>query len=152
VINGFDYAYGVEGLGTSNFPGYETLSAGQVSAGITPSNVPGTDLDKVKVVPNPYIGSAAWNNPAPSDASAWEHKLQFTNLPTDATIKIFTVDGDFVDEIKAGQSVRGGDPGSSVAEWDLITRNNQEAAPGIYLYVVQSPSLGEKVGKFVIVR
>lgn len=152
VINGFDYAYGVEGVGTSDFPGYENISAGTVSANITPSNPPSNTLDRVKVVPNPYIGSAAWNNPAPSDASAWEHKLQFTNLPADATVKIFTVDGDFVDEVRAGQSVRGGDPGSSVAEWDLITRNNQDAAPGIYMYVVQSPSLGEKVGKFVIVR
>jgi hypothetical protein len=152
VINGFDYAYGAEGLGTSDFPGYEIISAGKVTSAITPSNPPTNSLDRIKVVPNPYLGSAAWNNPSPSDASAWEHKLQFTNLPADATVKIFTVDGDYVDEVRAGDSVRGGDPGSSVAEWDLITRNNQDAAPGIYLYVVQSPSLGEKVGKFVIVR
>jgi hypothetical protein len=40
----------------------------------------------------------------------------------------------------------------SVAEWDLITRNNQEAAPGIYMYIVDSPSAGQKIDKFVIVR
>ena len=40
----------------------------------------------------------------------------------------------------------------SVAEWDLITRNNQDAAPGIYIYVVDSPSAGTKTGKFVIIR
>lgn len=123
---------------------------------ISPSNPEATTLDRVKVVPNPYIGSARWNNPAPSDAFPWEHRIQFTNLPGDARIKIFTLDGDYVAEIEANKSVVIGEEfdvsSPSVAEWDLMTRNNQEAAPGIYMYVVSSPSLGEKVGKFVIVR
>ncbi|MDD3806828.1 MAG: hypothetical protein PHE86_02155 [Candidatus Marinimicrobia bacterium] len=113
-------------------------------------------LDNVKVVPNPYVGSAIWNNPIPSSTNPWEHRLQFINLPADAKIKIFTIDGDFVKEIYAGETVRIGegypDARESVAEWDLLTRNDQEAAPGIYMYVVDSPSLGTKVGKFVIVR
>jgi len=102
------------------------------------------------------VGSAIWNNRIPSSANPWEHRLQFINLPADATIKIFTIDGDFVDEIHAGETVRIGegypDARDSVAEWDLLTRNDQEAAPGIYMYVVDSPSLGTKVGKFVVVR
>jgi hypothetical protein len=114
-------------------------------------------LDNVLVVPNPYVGSERWNNPFPSDTFPWEHRVQFTNLPADATVKIFTLDGDFVAEIQAGESVRRGEettsaPPQSVAEWDLMTRNNQEAAPGIYLFVVESPSLGETIGKFVIIR
>jgi len=124
---------------------------------IAPSNPVATStLANVKVVPNPYIGSASWNNRTPSDEFAWEHRLQFTNLPADAKVKIFTLDGDFVAEVKANTTVIVGEEvntaSASVAEWDLMTRNNQEAAPGIYLFVVQSPSLGEKVGKFVIVR
>ncbi|MCK4822379.1 hypothetical protein KA005_41835, partial [bacterium] len=159
VVNGFDIAYSVQsisielpepfGIQESNI-----LTSLQV---ISPANAVATSLDRVKVVPNPYIGSARWNNPIPSDVDAWEHRIQFINLPSDATIKIFTLDGDFVDEIKAGQGVRqseswSSETASSVAEWDLITRNNQEAAPGIYLYVVESPSAGEKIDKFVIVR
>ena len=38
-----------------------------------------------------------------------------------------------------------------VAEWDLTTRNNQEAVSGLYIYVVDSPS-GKATGKFVIMR
>jgi hypothetical protein len=159
VVNGFDIAYSVQsisielpepfGIQESNI-----LTPLQI---ISPANAVATSLDRVKVVPNPYIGSARWNNPIPSDVDAWEHRIQFINLPSDATIKIFTLDGDFVDEIKAGQGVRqseswSSETASSVAEWDLITRNNQEAAPGIYLYVVESPSAGEKIDKFVIVR
>ena len=124
---------------------------------ISPANPVATrTLNNVKVVPNPYIGSAVWNNRSPSDTFAWEHRLQFTNLPADAKVRIFTLDGDFVAEIKANRTVVVGEEvapnAASVAEWDLMTRNNQEAAPGIYMFVVQSPSLGEKVGKFVIVR
>ncbi len=124
---------------------------------IAPANpVATTTLKNVKVVPNPYIGSARWNNPTPSDGSPWQHRIQFTNLPSDAKIKIFTLDGDYIAEVKANETVIAGEEetpnAASVAEWDLMTRNNQEAAPGIYMFVVQSPTLGEKVGKFVIVR
>jgi hypothetical protein len=152
VVNGFIYSYAVEGFGSTVIPDLEVVSAGPVSRQLSPSNVPGTNLDNVKVVPNPYIGSVQWNNPSPGDANPWEHKIQFTNLPADATVKIFTLDGDFVDEVSAGHNVTGTFAGTSVAEWDLISRNDQEVAPGIYLFLVQSPSLGEKVGKFVIVR
>jgi hypothetical protein len=115
-----------------------------------------TTLDNVKAVPNPYVGSTVWNNRIPSSANPWEHRLQFINLPADATVKIFTIDGDYVKELRAGETVRVGEgyPAArdGVAEWDLLTRNDQEAAPGIYMFVVESPSLGTKVGKFVIIR
>jgi hypothetical protein len=155
VINGFDYSYKVQSYGP--VVNGERLTENVAPVEISPANPVANKLDNVKVVPNPYIGSAAWNNPRPSDIEPWQDRLQFINLPADATIKIFTLDGDFVDEIKAGQGVVNGLEGNavtanSVAEWDLITRNNQDCAPGIYMFVVQSPSLGEKVGKFVIIR
>lgn len=124
---------------------------------ISPATPEATEtLDDVLVVPNPYIGSLVWNNRIPSSANPWEHRIQFINLPSDATVKIFTIDGDFVKKIYAGETVRIGEgyPSArpSVAEWDLLTRNDQEAAPGIYMFVVESPTLGTKIGKFVIVR
>ncbi len=159
ITNGFDYYYAVEAF-TSKLPQpFGRMESNRLNTlkVITPANPVADDLSNVKVVPNPYIGSVAWNNSIPSDADPWEHRLQFINLPADATIKIFTLDGDYVDEIKAGQSARkseafAGASSMSVAEWDLITRNNQDAAPGIYIYVVDSPSAGTKTGKFVIIR
>ncbi|MCK4448937.1 MAG: hypothetical protein KAW56_17870, partial [Candidatus Marinimicrobia bacterium] len=163
IYNGLVYHYSVQAY-TENISDPIPLGQTWTQIGdpksyrvISPSNPEATvTLDHIKVVPNPYIGSAAWNNPTPSDNFAWEHRIQFTNLPGDAKIKIFTLDGDYVAEIKANKSVVVGEAidvsGPSVAEWDLMTRNNQEASPGIYMYVVISPSLGEKVGKFVIVR
>jgi hypothetical protein len=163
ILSGFVYHYSVQAY-TEDISDPIPLGQTWTQIGdpksyrvISPANPEATaTLDRVKVVPNPYIGSAAWNNPAPSDNFAWEHRIQFTNLPGDAKIKIFTLDGDYVTEIQANKSVVVGESIDvscpSVAEWDLMTRNNQEAAPGIYMYVVNSPSLGEKVGKFVIVR
>lgn len=160
VINGFDYYYSVQSFSVELPAPFGVMESNIMSNVVMVSlaNPVAPDLSRVKVVPNPYVGSARWNNPLPSDANPWQHRLQFINLPADATIKIFTLDGDFVAEIKAGDSVRRGgddiasDPVLSVAEWDLITRNNQDAAPGIYLYVVDSPSAGQKIDKFVIVR
>jgi hypothetical protein len=159
---GFDYYYTVQSVSveiTDPPIGVQATSMRDPNAyyPISPATPVATEnLDDVKVVPNPYVGSAIWNNRIPSSANPWEHRLQFINLPADATIKIFTIDGDFVDEVHAGETVRIGegypDARDSVAEWDLLTRNDQEAAPGIYMYVVDSPSLGTKVGKFVVVR
>lgn len=159
IVLGFDYYYAVQSFSKplpEPFGVLETNILANVKY-ICPANPVASALDRVKVVPNPYVGSAVWNNRIPSDSDPWQHRLQFINLPADATVKIFTLDGDLVDEITSGEIVRKtedflGSSNPSVAEWDLITRNNQEAAPGIYMFVVDSPSLGTKVGKFVIVR
>jgi hypothetical protein len=157
IIKGFEYHYAVQAVSYDEAFGVMESNVLTNLVSISPANPVATDLDRVKVVPNPYIGSARWNNPIPSDADAWEHRIQFINLPADATIKIFTLDGDFVDEIASGDIAKKStafvsEGAASVAEWDLITRNEQEAAPGIYMYVVESPSAGTKIGKFVIVR
>lgn len=159
IVMGFDYYYSVQSFSKELPDPFGILESNILSnlKYISPSNPVASDLSRVKVVPNPYIGSAVWNNAIPSDADPWQHRLQFINLPSDASIKIFTLDGDFVDEITSGEIVRKSDVflganSLSVAEWDLITRNNQEAAPGVYMYVVDSPSTGKKIGKFVIVR
>ncbi len=63
-----------------------------------------------------------------------------------ATIRIFTLSGDFVAQI-----VHDGTSGNGEAAWDLISRNGQEVESGVYLFSIDS-SLGHQVGKFVIVR
>lgn len=159
IVMGFDYYYAVQSFSIELPEPFGVMETNILTnlKYISPSNPVASDLSRVKVVPNPYVGSTVWNNAIPSDSSPWQHRLQFINLPADANIKIFTLDGDYVDEITSGEIVRKtedflGTGSLSVAEWDLITRNNQEAAPGIYMYVVDSPSLGKKIGKFVIVR
>jgi hypothetical protein len=126
---------------------------------MTPTSAPATTLENVKVVPNPYVGSAVWNNPIPSlGTSPWEHQLMFINLPEDAVVRIYTLDGDYVAQVSAADPRVTGPyetlPAKSggTAIWNLITRNNQDAAPGVYLYTVVSETCGKTTGKFVIIR
>ena len=104
------------------------------------------DLDRINVVPNPYIVSAAWDEARLGNSPFGEpiRHLAFTNLPTPCTIKIFTVDGDLVQTIEhISQSGR--------EEWNLLSSERRPVASGIYFYHVQS-SLGEKIGRFAVIR
>ncbi len=156
---GFDYYYCVQTI-SKNVPGYGTiLSSESEFQAMTPTSAPATTLENVRVVPNPYVGSAVWNNPIPSlGTSPWEHQLMFINLPEDAVVRIYTLDGDYVDEIKASDKRVTGihetvpEKSGGTAIWDLVTRNNQDAAPGVYLFTVSSEMYGKTSGKFVIIR
>ncbi len=111
----------------------------------------------MRVVPNPFMGSSSLNNPNPIETNPWVNRVRFINLPPDAKISIFTLTGDLVRTIRTGDvvyvnrdvSVTGNFTG--IAEWDLTTKNNQEAVSGVYIYVVES-SVGTTTGKFVIMR
>jgi hypothetical protein len=156
---GFDYFYCVQTI-SINVPGYGSISTSEaLFKAMTPTSAPSLTLDNVKVVPNPYIGSAVWNNPIPSlGTSPWEHQLMFINLPEDAVVRIYTLDGDFIEEVKASDARITGpyetvpDKSGGTAIWNLVTRNNQDAAPGVYLYTVSSATAGKTTGKFVIIR
>lgn len=156
---GFDYYYCVQTI-SKEVPGYGmTMSSEAQFQAMTPTSAPATTLENVRVVPNPYVGSAVWNNPIPSlGTSPWEHQLMFINLPEDAVVRIYTLDGDFVDQVKVtdpritGPHETVPEKSGGTAIWDLVTRNNQDAAPGVYLFTVSSEMYGKTTGKFVIIR
>ena len=72
-------------------------------------------------------------------------KIWFTNLPSQCYISIFTVTGEFVFEFEHQSSTDG------TAVWDMRTVNNQEVAPGLYIFHVKGAG-EEKIGKFAVVR
>ncbi len=161
--NGLIYTYAVTAFdGGDSLLGIGRLEnqigRGRVSTQVYMPNSPAAaNAGRVRVVPNPFMGSSRFNNPNPVDTNPWVNRLRFINLPRNATISIFTLAGDLVKTIHSGDIVYQsrdvavtGDF-SGVAEWDLTTRNNQEAVSGLYIYVVESPS-GSSTGKFVIMR
>ena len=99
-----------------------------------------TTLDEIKVVPNPYIVRSRFNETTNS------RKMRFTNLPQECRISIFTVAGEIVKVIERSSQFDGNE------WWDLRTENNQEIAPGLYLYHVESRNGKEKIGKFAVIR
>jgi hypothetical protein len=116
------------------------------------------------VYPNPYKGQARWDGYGSRAQMIW-----FSNLPRKAEIRIFTLAGDLVNILDHDQEYQGSDvynideykaPQLSGGEhaWDLITRDDQAIASGLYLFTVknldnESLSYGKiKEGKFLIIK
>ncbi len=97
-------------------------------------------LTEVRVVPNPYVVTAGWERDI-------NHKsLHFTHLPDECVIKIFTLSGELV------YTILHNDIFSGQEEWNLRTMNRQEVAPGLYVFVVETPNHESFTGKFAIIR
>jgi hypothetical protein len=107
---------------------------------VIPGYEPEDDLDQITVVPNPYIVHSDFNE------TVYKKKIRFTRLPQTCTITIFTISGEKVRELKHNSATDGN------LWWDLRSYNNQEVAPGLYIYVVETPGGKSKMGKFAIVR
>jgi len=98
-----------------------------------------SDLDKIRVVPDPYIVSNAW------ETTEFGKKLMFNHLPGRCTISIYTVAGDHVRTLEHNDS-RG------YTFWDMRTVNDQNIAYGLYIYVVTTPNGQKKVGRFLVIK
>ena len=107
---------------------------------------PQNNLDNVHVVPNPYKVRSKFLE------SEFERRVRFTNLPQKCKISIFSLSGELIFEINHNNQLSGNE------WWDLRTINNQEIAPGLYLYHIQNidvnsgNALDEVVGKFAVIR
>ena len=103
------------------------------------TNNSNVDLKKIRAVPDPYIVSNEY------ETNQFGKRLMFNHLPKECTISIYTVAGDFVDEIYHNDS-RGFD------FWDLRTYNDQYIAYGLYVFVVKLPDGQQNVGKFLVIK
>ncbi len=106
------------------------------------------DLDNIYVVPNPYVVTNQLEQldlQKPRDRGP--RRLYFNNLPAVCTIRIYTVNGELVDILEHNSSI---DDGKEF--WDLTTRDNFPIAFGMYLYHVDAGKLGEKIGRFAVIK
>jgi hypothetical protein len=163
VRNGFQYFYSVTAFDSSGRGSPLSSLEGRRSAieglGVTPQAAydAAENGGHPYVVPNPYRGGTAWDlTPNATDPSGTH--VDFFNLPAGwRRIRIFTLAGDLVQEI-APQDLRSDgrqqqeDAADAQASWDLISRNGQDVASGIYLFAVESEGGGMQQGKFVVIR
>ena len=117
-----------------------------------------TKMADIRVVPNPYVAS---NLMEPSVVNKWlnqRRRLLFTNLPERCTIKIFTVSGVLVRELRAPDdavtSFGGfGQTNTGLLHWDMLTSEGLEIAAGMYFYHVKDDQTGEEVtGKLAVIK
>ena len=104
-------------------------------------------LDKISVVPNPYVVQAKWERRSLYQSGRGDRKIDFINLPAECTVKIFTVSGALVKTLEKIHSATNGS-----LSWDLISDDGMEVAFGLYIYHVHAPNVGEHIGKFAVIK
>ena len=105
-------------------------------------------MGNIKVVPNPYVMTNMMEEAVTNPYLNQRRKLLFTHIPAECTIKIFTVSGVLVDEIKVQNQ-----PEQGIVHWDMLTRESLEIAAGMYIYHVESVVTGDsKLGKFAVIK
>ncbi len=106
-----------------------------------------SDLDKIQVVPNPYVAEARWETRNPFNSGRGPRLLQFIHLPAKCTIKIFTVSGELVKTLEHNAANSDG-----TVYWNMLSRDNLGIAYGVYVYYVDAPGIGTKTGKFAVIK
>jgi hypothetical protein len=143
--NGFPYFYVVTASDAvtdleSTKSNYKQTPDGAPVA-VTPNWASDTDwVNRVRVVPNPYKLSAAWEQ-------TYFNKIAFMNLPSMCDIHIFTLSGDHVVSLEHRDYT--GENGTEY--WDLISRNNQDIVTGLYVYRVETAD-DFVIDKFAIIK
>ncbi len=104
-------------------------------------------LDEIHVVPDPYV---AVNSLEPRNlllSGRGERRIDFRNLPRQCTIRIFTMSGRLLRVIEHDAP-----EDQSIAPWNLQSDDGLDVSYGVYIYHVDAPGIGEKVGRFAIIK
>jgi len=96
------------------------------------------DLKKINVFPNPYYGYHS------GEMNIFERWVRFTFLPEKCTIKIFDLSGHLVRELEKNDAT------TPFMDWDLKNHYGLPVASSVYIYHVEVPGVGEKVGKLAV--
>jgi len=119
------------------------------------------------VYPNPYYYGASWEGK--SNFQEESRKLIFANLPAHCRITVFSPSGDLIDRFEHNGAYDGSDirwfatfgsenPEENVFSggehaWDLLSRDTQILARGLYLFTVEDLDTGaSETGQFLIIR
>jgi hypothetical protein len=110
-------------------------------------NLARVQMDNIKVVPNPYLGSAQWENKNPYSSGRGPRSLHFTHLPAQCTIRIFTVDGALVQTLEHSTPIDDG-----TEDWNMLSKDKLSISYGVYIAYVDAPGIGSKVVKFAVIK
>lgn len=102
-------------------------------------------INDIYVVPNPYVAYSMSENPGRTFTKRGDREIQFRNLPQQCKIRIYTITGELIDTIEK-------DDFTSMASWDLLSSEGMRIAYGVYIYHVDIPGVGEKIGKFAVIK
>ncbi|MFI5236407.1 MAG: hypothetical protein ACHQLA_00545 [Ignavibacteriales bacterium] len=112
------------------------------------NNLAQDELNKIKVVPNPYVVTHAGEQRLLSTQTSGrgEREIRFTYVPPGSKVSIYTVRGELVKTLFA-ENLFIGD-----VYWNLRSEENIDVAFGVYVFVVDAPNIGTKIGKFALIK
>jgi hypothetical protein len=111
-------------------------------------------FDRVNVFPNPlfafnpagtYYNPDGTGNVRPTD----DPYVTFSNLPEVVSVRVYSLSGVLLRTLTTSDKSRGAT--SPFLEWDLRNEAGLRVASGMYIAIVSSPGIGEKVLKFAII-
>jgi len=94
-------------------------------------------LEMINVVPNPYLAFSEY------ERNRLDTRVKITNLPKRCTIRIYTVNGKLVREIRKDNPL-------TFTDWNLTNEQSIFVASGIYLIHVNVPEIGQRVLKLFV--
>lgn len=107
-----------------------------------------SDLDNIYTVPDPYVAVSTLERKVINDTEGrGDRRIDFVNLPNSCKISIFTVSGQLVRNIDHQTTSN-----KSRAIWDLRTNDGLEISHGVYLWVVEVPGVGKKLGRLAVIK
>jgi hypothetical protein len=104
------------------------------------------DLNNVAVVPNPYAAATSWE-PTSQQVGRGDRRIYFIHLPEKCIIRIYTISGNLVQTLYHNSSLANGQE-----PWNLVSKDGMDIAFGVYIFQVDAGSLGQKIGRFAIIK
>jgi len=101
-------------------------------------------LSAIRVVPNPYVVGSLWEIEFGELRREPLRQIQFTNLPSECDIYIFTLAGGLIKTL-SHESITG------TEIWDMRAEGGREIAAGIYLYQVKAANF-EYFNRFAVIK
>jgi hypothetical protein len=149
VSNKYDYAEGTED--SNGYPTYRfKIDGKQATETLSDAGV-NRVLEMINVVPNPYYAYSAYED------SQFETNVKITNLPAQATVTIYSLDGKFIRKYERDEApamLRGAHRPigtrqiSPALEWDIKNFKGIPVASGVYLIHISAPGIGERTLKW----
>ncbi len=97
-----------------------------------------TKLEDINVFPNPYFGANSL------ERDKYQRFVRFTNLPTDVTLRIYSLAGIFIRKIDKSDNAQW-------LDWDLRNSNGLPVSSGMYIAYLDMPGIGTKVLKIAVI-
>lgn len=102
--------------------------------------------EKPYVVPNPYMGTAEFEQAPYAQTGRGDRRIEFRGLPVSSTVRIYTINGELVQTLHHDTGFQ------NYIAWNLRSKDNLEIAPGLYIYHVEAPDVEDFIGKFAVIK